>query len=225
MQNQYIQSLNYKMKYKFVFTSLKYALLLLIFFLSNVTVSSATIANYTGVYQYNKGLNKANAALYVLQFTEDSAFFYLNGISGMPDFFTTEIRGFLKIDGLNGTFTSKDSCQLALEFKNGQVNITQDLNCKLDFPVNGKYKKTSNTAKKNSTFLISYTEKPAILKSDSVHCYEAPSYGSNIIFTVTKNSNIKIIDEYRDFYLIEDKSKASQFLWIPKSSLSAARKK
>ena len=42
--------------------------------------------NYTGMYSFNKGMNKASGTLYITQFSSDSAFFMLEAVSGDPDF-------------------------------------------------------------------------------------------------------------------------------------------
>ncbi|MBK7586987.1 MAG: hypothetical protein IPI22_00965 [Bacteroidetes bacterium] len=54
--------------------------------------------DYSGIYNYNKGVNKANGTICLFQINMDSAFFYLNNMSGAPDFNLTTIKGFLRID-------------------------------------------------------------------------------------------------------------------------------
>ena len=197
------------------------------FFFCIGTVNSLAAESYpmNGVYQYNKGLNKANATLYVLQYKNDSAFFYLNAISGLPDFNTTELKGFLRIDSGKGYYLQKDSCLLSFSLANNMMTVKEDSFCHFEASTSGKYKRSSPIMKKNSTFLLSYTEKTAVLKIDSALCYEAPTFSAKVIYTLPKNAEFKIIDEYQRFFLIELKEKASVFLWITKSSLKADTKK
>lgn len=197
----------------------------LFFCVSSSFTAVAVTHPFTGVYQYNKGLNKANASLYILQYKEDSAFFYLNAISGLPDFNTTELKGFIRMEADRGIYIQKDSCQLEFKLTGSTMTVNEESHCHFEATASGKFKRSSPIMKKNSTFLLSYTEKSAVLKIDSALCYEAPTFSSNVIYTLPKNAEFKIIDEFQRFFLIELKEKASVFLWITKSSLKADTKK
>ncbi|MBK8685043.1 MAG: hypothetical protein IPN26_08600 [Bacteroidetes bacterium] len=61
-------------------------ILIVLFFLMFICAPSESQVNFTGIYGYNKGINKAFATAYIYHFQEDSAFFYIHGVSGMPDF-------------------------------------------------------------------------------------------------------------------------------------------
>ncbi|KXK41777.1 MAG: hypothetical protein UZ11_BCD004001750 [Bacteroidetes bacterium OLB11] len=69
------------------------------FFICLILPTYSLIAgDYSGVYSFNKGVNKANGTLFLFQFTEDSSFFYLSCFSGAPEFSLVNVKGFLKID-------------------------------------------------------------------------------------------------------------------------------
>lgn len=175
--------------------------------------------DYTGIYSYNKGLNKANGVIYVTQINSDTAFFYLHALSGMPEFNSTDIKGFIRLDSNIGYFKDVESCRLVLEFEKSKCLIKQDTLCKYEFNTSGMYKKTSNIVKRNATMMLNYTEKPARTTLDTLTAYVAPHAASNSKLLVCKDGDIKVIDEYNQFLLIEHKKHKQEFLWVYKKHI------
>ncbi len=169
-------------------------------------------------------MNKANGTLYIMQFKPDSAFYYLNTLSGMPDFFSTAIKGYFRIDSNIAYIKETSSCRLELQFSKSNVIIYQDSACKYEFTTAGKYKKTSLIPKRNSTMLLNFTEKLAKSNNDSLHVYSAPSIDAKSKLIVCKEGDLKIIDEYNLFYLIEHKKYKTEFMWVPKKYLLIPKK-
>lgn len=175
--------------------------------------------DYSGVYNCNKGLNKANGYLYIMQFKPDSAFFYLNAISGMPDFLTTDIKGFMRIDSTTAYIKEAESCRLVLKMEKSKCIIQQDSSCKYEFNTSGIYKKTAAIPKRNATMLLNYIEKPAKTTSDTIIAYLAPHSEAKTKSIVCKEGDLKVIDEYKQFLLIEHKKYKQEFLWVYKKNI------
>lgn len=180
--------------------------------------------NFSGSYAYNKGMNKASGNFYLNHFKEDSAFFMLQTVSGMPDFFTTELKGFIKIENMIGTFVTKDSCMLHFNFTNSSATLTDNVNCKFDFSPAGKYKKTTPILKKGSGFLPAFADKNGLVVSDSIKCYSIPSSSGKVEYVLYKNEKVQISDDFSGFYMIEIKSKKNLFLWVSKKSIQLLKK-
>ena len=179
----------------------------------------AQAQDYTGIYNYNKGLNKANGTLYVFHFKPDSAFFYLNAISGMPDFLSTDIKGFLRIDSSIAYIKEAESCRLVIKFLSGKCVIEQDTLCKYEFNTSGTYKRSATALKRNATMLLNYVEKPARTTSDTIMAYLAPHSDAKTKTIICKTGDIKVIDEYKQFLLIEHKKYKQEFLWVYKKNI------
>lgn len=173
--------------------------------------------DYSGVYSFNKGINKENGTLFLFQFKDDSAFFYLNNFSGAPDFFLTNVKGFLKIDSNSMEF-KKGQCIITLNAKSNQIIIKQDSLCKFEHPIDGIYKKFTNNLKKTNTWFTEYTERATKLKRDSIPIFFAPSESAKIIGSLSIDSKIHILDEVANFYLIELNNKKNEFYWIEKKN-------
>lgn len=178
----------------------------------------------SGVYAYNKGMNKANGNLYIMQFKPDSAFFYLNTLSGMPDFFTTDIKGYLRIDSNVAYIKEASSCRLELLFTKSSVVIHQDTACKYEYTTAGTYKKTSAIPKRNSTMLLNFTEKPAKSLNDSLIVFNAPSLHAQSKMIHCKEGDLKVIDDFNSFFLVEHKKYKTEFMWVPKKNLLIPKK-
>jgi len=188
--------------------------------------SMATKAQqHTGVYSYSKGLNKPNGTLYVIHFKPDSAFFYLSTLSGSPDFFATDMRGYMSIDSNSGWFRTKDQCRVHFRFTGSKVDITQDSTCRFEYSTEGAYKKTAPTAKRSATMLINYTERVVKPSSDTLLVYTAPHVEAATKKIMCRENDLKIIDEFRSFYLVEHKKYKTEFLWVPKSLFPLPQKK
>lgn len=179
--------------------------------------------DYSGIYNYNKGVNKANGTICLFQINMDSAFFYLNNMSGAPDFNLTTIKGFLRID-TNACFYKKDSCKIQFVYANNILTVSQNNACKYDFSVDGKYKKMNNTLKKPNTWMTEYTEKSGIILADSSLVYMAPHQASKQISMLKKETNVKVIDEMNGFYLIEIPKQKNEFLWTAKKNVLLNKK-
>jgi hypothetical protein len=175
--------------------------------------------NFTGTYNFNKGLNKANATVYVNHFKDDSAFIYITAVSGMPDFNTLDFRGFITIYHNVASYTFKNNCSIHFQFFGNSLSITEDTLCRLQCPIATKYKKTSPALKKSSIMFSEYVEKQGILKTDLVEIYKIPLLESDIAFTLSKDVAVKITDEFKQFYLIELKNKQNEFLWVLKKNI------
>lgn len=179
--------------------------------------------DYSGIYNYNKGLNKANGTICFFQVKPDTAFFYLNNMSGAPDFNLTNMKGFLRIDS-NSFFYRKDSCRIILELKNNIFSVTQNTACKNDFSVEGKYKKMNNSLKKPNTWMTEYTERNGVINTDSSVIYIAPHPEAKQIATLKKDTGVKVIDEVNGFYLVEIPKQKNEFMWTSKKNVLLPKK-
>jgi hypothetical protein len=199
-------------------------ILIVLFFLMSICAPSESQVNFTGIYAYNKGINKAFATAYIYHFQEDSAFFYIHGVSGMPDFFTADLKGFLRIDSNRGIYTGKDTCNIDLLFSAQQLTIQRDTLCKHEMNTVGKYKKSSNKWVKGPSVLFNYIEKSGQIQVDSCTVFAAPHPNAKIKRTFAKSSTVKIIDEFRLFYLVEHPSAKKEFTWVLKKHVLIPKK-
>lgn len=174
---------------------------------------------YTGTYSFNKGLNKANATIYVNHYKDDSAFIYITAVSGMPDFNTLDFRGFITIYDNVASYTFKNNCSIQFQFLGNNLTITEDSLCHLQCSLAAKYKKTSPALKKSSIMVSDYVEKQGVIKTDMVEVYKIPLLESELALTLSKETPVKMIDEYKQFYLIELKNKQNEFLWVLKKNI------
>jgi hypothetical protein len=81
--------------------------------------------------------------------------------------------------------------------------ITEDSLCHLQCSLAAKYKKVSPTLKKSSIMVSDYVEKQGLIKADMVEVYKIPLLASELALTLSKDTPVKMIDEYKQFYLIE----------------------
>jgi len=174
---------------------------------------------YTGTYSFNKGLNKANATIYVNHYKDDSAFIYITAVSGMPDFNTLDFRGFITIYDNVASYTFKNNCSIQFQFLVNNLTITEDSLCHLQCSLAAKYKKMSSALKKSSIMVSDYVEKQGVIKTDMVEVYKIPLLESELALTLSKETPVKMIDEYKQFYLIELKNKQNEFLWVLKKNI------
>lgn len=172
--------------------------------------------DYSGVYSFNKGINKANGYLYVFHFKPDSLFFYLSTVSGAPDFLMSNLKGFASIDSNNAVYV-KNNCiiQFGIDAKKG-ISIKQNDTCVFEFSFNGIYKRNNQALKRNTTWMTEYSEKNAVIKLDSLILYNVPHYSSQNNVSLQKGTSVKVLDEYNGFYLIEINHKKTEFIWAPK---------
>lgn len=187
-------------------------------------ISLAYSGPLTGVYSYSKGVNKAGATIYLNHFKDDSAFIYMTAISGAPDFLTTELKCFIRIQGQEARYQSKDSCGIQFYFSPSQVELVQHASCPFEYPTDGKYKKTGPQLKKGSMLMLSYTEKIARVAMDSIWALDAPHSEAKAVIQLKKDMDVTITDEYRGYYLIELKSHKTEFLWVHKKHLVLPKK-
>ncbi len=183
---------------------------------------SLAAKDYEGIYNYNKGLNKANGTICLFMIKPDTAFFYLNNMSGAPDFNLTNLKGFLRIDSANFSY-HKDSCKVSLVWQGNMIQVTQSDQCKHEFSVEGKYKRINNSLKKPNTWMTEYTEKNAMINADSAKIFQAPHNAAPIIMTLPKASPVKVIDEINGFYLVEIAKHKNEFMWTPKKNVSVSK--
>ena len=187
--------------------------------------SLAHAVNYTGVYSYSKGLNKANGLLYITQFNADSAFYMLQVVSGSPDYLTTELKGFLQIDHNKGSYYGKDSCLMEFLFESSVCTVNEVSHCHHEYSAHAKYKKTNSKIKKGVSFLPAFADKSGRVLSDSVFCYSIPHASGLCNFKVAKDEIVSITDECRGYYLIDMPSKKNDFIWIPKRQIKLIKNK
>ncbi len=176
----------------------------------------------TGIYNYNKGLNKANGTICFFQIKPDSAFFYLNNMSGAPDFNLTNLKGFLRIDSNTCTYR-KDSCIVNFVINGGVFSAVQNARCKNDFSVEGKYKKLNTVLKKPNTWMTEYTEKSGVISTDSAVLYLAPHPEAKVLMNLPPDTSVKVIDEINGYYLIEIPKKKNEFMWTSKKNVKVAK--
>ncbi len=196
--------------------------LLFTFFFSLTTLLSFA-GNHTGIYSYNKGLNKANATLYLNQFSEDTAFFMLEAVSGMPDFFMTDTKGFVRITDNAGIYRSKDSCGIEFTFTPVACTLRENGSCRYECSTNGKYKKTSAQLKKGTSLLPAISDKNGIISKDSVYGRSAPHRSAPASVSIPKNESVQITDEFNGYYLVEVNNKKKDFLWVHKKNIQVLK--
>lgn len=180
--------------------------------------------NWTGVYSFNKGINKDQGTLYVQQFKSDSAYFYLNFISALPDFDMFAMKGFIAIQENEGYFRKVDSLRLRFHLQGSALQLLSDTLLVAPKGLLSKYKKTASQVKKNSTLYLDYVEKSGLVKSDSAVVLEVPHLEGKMIATLHANDEVKIIDSFAGFYLIELNDKLKEFLWVQKKYISLNKK-
>ena len=178
----------------------------------------------TGVYSFSKGLNKPNGTLYLIHFLPDSAFFYLSTLSGAPDFFSTDLKGFARIDSNTAQF-KRDKCIVTMQFGKTGAQISHDSLCGFEYPVSGQFKKTAPVAKRGATMLLNYTERPVQADGDSLLVYSAPHTMASSRKVFCKAGDLKIVDEFRGFYLIDHRKFKTEFMWVPRQVFPQAKNK
>lgn len=179
---------------------------------------------YNGVYGFNKGINKANGNLLLFHFKPDSAFFFLNAISGMPEFLNADIKGFMSIDSTHGFYQIKEKCSIDLDFSKTTIKIHQDSSCTFEFPFDGTYKKMNTVLKKTSTMMLNFVEKKAVSKLDTLEVYEVPHPLATSKKIKCEATILRVIDEYQQYYLIEHPKYKTEFMWVLKKSIFIQKK-
>lgn len=179
--------------------------------------------NFTGVYSFSKGVNKASGTLYICQWSADSAFILLQAVSGMPDFFTAERKGFIRIENNIALFVGNDSCRAQLNFGAGTCQWNESATCSSEFNASSRYKRINARLKKSASFMPGVDIRKGTVKSDSVSCYAAPHRASERISQLTRLQDVQITDEYNGFYLVELSDQLHNFLWVPKKQISLIR--
>lgn len=179
---------------------------------------------FTGIYSFSKGLNKPNGTLYLIHFQPDSAFFYLSTLSGAPDFFSTDLKGFARIDSNLARF-KRDNCLITMQFGKTGVEISHDSACGLEYPVAGQFKKTGPVPKRSATMVLNYTERLVQANADSLQVYCAPHAIASSRMVQCKAGDLKIVDEFRGFYLIDHRKFKTEFMWVPKQVFPQATRK
>jgi hypothetical protein len=179
--------------------------------------------NYSGIYSYNKGLNKESGTIYIFHYTSDSAFFMLQAVSGMPDFNTTELKGFISVDSNKGIYTGKDSAEIEFAFTNSSCTLLENSFCSYTFSTRGKYKKTSAKLSRGNSLMPSIADKSGVVKKDSTICYAIPKQTSSPSYILLHQETVQITDEFNGFYLVEVKKKKNEFLWVPKKSIQVRK--
>ena len=137
----------------------------------------------------------------------------------MPDFNTLDFRGFITIYDNVASYTFKNNCSIQFQFLVNNLTITEDSLCHLQCSLAAKYKKMSPALKKSSIMVSDYVEKQGVIKTDMVEVYKIPLLESELALTLSKETPVKMIDEYKQFYLIELKNKQNEFLWVLKKNI------
>ena len=194
-----------------------------LFLLLNLQCFLLSAIDYTGIYSFSKGLNKPNGSLCVFQIKPDTVFYYLSNMTGAPDFNLTNMKGFLRIDSSMAHYR-KDSCNVQLEFKQSIISVNQSNGCKSDFTVDGQYKKNGNSLKRPVTWMTEYTEKGGIIQIYSSIVYFAPHAESKQLFSIKKETAVKVLDEVNGFYLIESPKQKNEFHWTQKKNVLLNKK-
>lgn len=176
------------------------------------------------MYSFNKGNNKDQGSIYITQFKTDSAFFILNFISGMPDFNMVSSKGFLSIQEKEGRYQLGDSIRIRFSLQGSNLILSSDTLLKGEKGILTRYKKSAGVTKKNSTFYLDYVEKMANVKSDSAMLFEVPHGEGKLCGNLHSKQEVKIIDSFGSFYLIELPDRLKEFLWVPKRYLSVIKK-
>jgi hypothetical protein len=189
----------------------------------NLQCFALSAIDYSGIYAFSKGLNKPNGSLCVFHIKSDTVFYYLSNMTGAPDFNLTNMKGFLKVDSSNASY-KKDSCGILLNFKPAVISVSQSKGCKSDFMVEGDYKKSGNSLKRPNTWMTEYTEKGGVILVDSSVVYFAPHVEAKALFSLKKETAIKILDEVNGFYLIESPKQKNEFHWTLKKNVLLNKK-
>ncbi|MBL7773466.1 MAG: hypothetical protein JNM95_11440 [Chitinophagaceae bacterium] len=223
MQNTYVCKNQRLSFYRYLdnFSELKTVFLALGCFVSVLVNGQAT---WSGVYSFNKGINKDQGTLYLQQFKSDSAYFYLNFISAMPDFNMYALKGFMQIQNQEGMYQKGDSLRIQFLLQGNLLILKADSIALPERGILTKYKKNSPTVKKNSTLYIDYVEKTGLVKSDSAYLFEVPHVEGKQCGQLRPNDEVKIIDSFGAFYLIELPDRVKEFVWVQKKYIVLNKK-
>lgn len=195
----------------------------LLFFVINLIASLSVVhgqAMWAGVYNYTKGVNKPFGILHITPVKPDTVFFMLNTVSGDPDFLSTELKGFLRIDSTEGLFQSKASCKMHFRVNKSMLLIEGDSLCKFDYTPSGKYRRVNDKINKSAALLFSFTERKGIIKKEGCEVFEAPHPEAKLIRTFAADAEIRILDEYNQYFLIEKKEFSKEYLWVLKKNVT-----
>lgn len=183
----------------------------------------ALASDFTGVYSFSKGVNKASGTLYIYQWSTDSAFILLQAVSGMPDFFTAERKGFIRIENNTGLYPGNDSCSAQLLFGPGTCQWNETGKCTTEFNASSRYKRINTRLKKSASYMPGVDVRNGTVNRDSVSCYAAPHPFSEKTNWLTKSQDVQIADEYNGFYLVELPYRLHEFFWVPKKLITVIR--
>lgn len=178
----------------------------------------------SGTYVVNKGVNKEQASLYINQFRSDSAFIYLTYMSGAPEFETESIKGFVVVHDHEGWF-SDSGHSFRLVFANTSIRLVQNTPSAAHPEIFTKYRRLSNQCKRSSTMYIDFSERQANAKLDSLDLFEVPNVNGKILFTVGRQEELKIVDSFGSFYLVETHDHNKEFLWAQKKYINLKKTK
>lgn len=200
---------------------MKYLFTLLCIFYCKI---SCLATDFTGIYQYSKGINKATGQIYLFQVKSDTLFFIIQTLSGAPDYHSNSIKGFAKIDSNKADYFNNKNCHIHFDLSQSTLKVSEDTICKSEFTSNGLYKKMPQKMKKSPMMMSDFTEKPVKPPKDSLLFYSVPHKNSDSKWVHCKEGQLKIIDEFQSYFLVEHKSYKDDFLWIPKHKLFPNKK-
>jgi hypothetical protein len=171
----------------------------------------------SGMYSYSKGTNKACGWLYLTQVNNDSVFFILQAISGSPEFLTSGIHGFIRLEGNAGEARLSDSVSVIhFLFTSTSCTITENEACHFEFCTNGTYRKNNTQIRKGSNYLPAFSERYGVLNTDTASWFTAPHTDAKRRGFISKDESISIHDACNGYYLIETKKVKHEFAWVPR---------
>lgn len=178
--------------------------------------------NLSGIYSVNKGVNKEQASIYLHHYKPDTAFLYLTYLSGAPDFEPYCMKGFIHVSENSGRYADSSN-RVHFFFTRSSLSMVADTPCKLKSCILTKFRKTTSIPNRNRTMYIDFTEHNAQSKTDTLLVYEVPDVQSKVLYTLNKTDEIKVVDSYGAFYLIETPDNGKEFLWVQKKYLNVKK--
>lgn len=175
---------------------------------------------WAGVYNYTKGVNKPFGIVHITPVKPDTVFFMLNTVSGDPDFLSTELKGFLRIDSSEGMFQGKAACKMHFKVNKSMLLIEGDSLCKFEYTPTGKYRRVNDRINKSAALLFSFTERKGIIKKEGCEVFEAPHPDAKLIRTFAADAEIRILDEFNQYFLVEKKEFSKEYLWVLKKNVT-----
>lgn len=196
-----------------------FSLMFTFYLCTGYTVMQAQ-AFWSGIFTFTKGVNKPFGIVHIIPVKQDTVFFMSNAVSGDPDFLSTELKGFIQVDSVQGIYQGKASCRLRFTVNKSSLLIDGDTMCTFDYTPCGKYRRVDPKINKSAALLFNFTELKGSIKKEGCEGLAAPHPEARIIRTFTAETEIRILDQFNQYFLIEKKETSKEYLWVLKKNVT-----